>query len=342
MKNCDRLHLHLVEIWYGLDSVPVDFGDSVVTVGVFDGIHRGHRRLIDAAVKDARRRGVAAVLMTFDPNPVALFAPERVPPALSTIARRAQLAEAAGIDVMVVITFDSAFASIPAEDFVRTVIRDTLHAQAMWVGENFTYGQKAAGTAATLPGHGRAAGVDVSIVDLLGVTAEGTTERDSSTRIRRLLADGSVEAAATCLGYHYRVDGEVVTGKGRGGSQLGFPTANINFADGLAIPADGVYAAWFTALPTQARPNPDPEGDMDFGVRYPAAVSVGTNETFGDTDRTMEAYVIDRSADLYGVAGQVEFVGRIRGIEKFDSVQALIERMRHDVVEAKTILDQSA
>ncbi|MBC6822692.1 bifunctional riboflavin kinase/FMN adenylyltransferase [Corynebacterium sp. LK33] len=338
MLNGDQLHWLSVEIWYGLDNAPEDLGDTVVTIGVFDGIHLGHKRLIAAAVSDARARGVKSLLMTFDPNPVALFAPDKVPPALSTVSRRAELAEAEGIDAMLVVPFDKNFSSIPAEDFVRTVVRDKLNAQAVFVGQNFTYGQKAAGTAETMPEHGRKCGVDVTIVDLLDVTAADSTERVSSTRIRGLLADGAVSAAASCLGYFYRVDGDVIPGQGRGGAQLGFPTANIDFAEGLAIPADGVYAAWFTVQPTAARPEPDPKGDIEFGVRYPAAVSVGTNVTFGDTDRTVEAYVIDRHADLYGTAGQVEFVDRIRGMEKFDSVEKLIDRMNQDVADTEAIL----
>jgi riboflavin kinase/FMN adenylyltransferase len=339
--NGNQLHLLLVEIWNGLDKVPADFGDSVVTVGVFDGIHRGHQQLINQTVQDAKARGVKSILMTFDPNPVALFAPDKVPPALSTVSRRAELVEAAGIDAMLVVAFDKKFASIPADEFVSSVIRDQLHAKAMFVGQNFTYGQKAKGNAETLPEHGRAAGVDVTIVDLVEVTAEGTTDRDSSTRIRGLLNDGAVAAAAKCLGYYYRVDGRVIPGQGRGGAQLGFPTANIDFAEGLAIPADGVYAAWFTAQPTEARPEADDKGNIEFGERYPAAVSVGTNVTFGDTDRTVEAYVIDREANLYGTYGQIEFVRRIRGMEKFDSVDALIERMNQDVVDTKAILDDA-
>ncbi len=159
--------------------------------------------------------------------------------------------------------------------------------------------------------------------------------------MRGLLADGEVEAAATCLGYYYRVDGRVIHGQGRGGAQLGFPTANIDFAEGLAVPADGVYAAWFSATATDQRPSPDEAGDMEFGVRYPAAVSVGSNVTFGDTHKTVEAFVIDRHADLYGVDGHIEFVGRIRGMEKFDGIDALIECMNLDVAETRTILENS-
>lgn len=327
-----------MDIWNGLADVPSDLGETVVTIGVFDGLHKGHRILVDAAVAEAARRGVTTVLMTFDPNPVALFAPDKVPPSLSTIARRAELAEATGIDHMLVLTFDREFSQIEAPDFVKDILADKLHAQAVLVGANFTYGSKAKGTSETLPIHGAENNIDVTIVDLLNVDADGVDERVSSTRVRALLAEGSIAAANECLGYTFRVDGEVVRGQGRGGAQLGYPTANIDFQEGLALPADGVYAAWFTALPTDARSEPDPEGNIEFGIAYPAAVSVGSNVTFGDTHRTVEAFVLDRHADLYGVAGQVAFVDRIRGMEKFDGIDELIERMDKDVVETREIL----
>lgn len=327
-----------MDIWNGSADVPSDLGETVVTIGVFDGLHKGHRALVDAAVADAARRGLPTVLMTFNPNPVALFAPDKVPPSLSTISRRAELAEAAGIDHMLVLAFDRAFAQVEASEFVKSILGDALHAQAVFVGDNFTYGAKASGTSETLPIHGAENGIDVSIVDLLNVDADGIDERVSSTRVRALLAEGAIAAANECLGYIFRVDGEVVRGQGRGGAQLGYPTANIDFDEGLALPADGVYAAWFTALPTDTRPEPDADGDIEFAVAYPAAVSVGSNVTFGDTQRTIEAFVLDHHADLYGVAGQVAFVDRIRGMEKFDGIDQLIERMDKDVVETRRIL----
>ncbi len=160
-----------MEIWHGLDSVPADFGDAVVTIGVFDGVHKGHKTLVRSAVADARARGVKSIMMTFDPNPVALFAPDKVPAGLSTVARRAELAAAEGIDAMLVIAFDKAFASIEPEDFVRVVLGAKLRAKVVYVGENFTYGKMAKGTAETMPAHGEKFGIDVTIVPLLDVEA---------------------------------------------------------------------------------------------------------------------------------------------------------------------------
>lgn len=323
-----------MDIWHGIDKVPADLGDTVVTIGVFDGIHLGHRRLIGRAVERARELGVPAVLMTFDPHPIAVFAPDRAPATLATWPRRAELAAELGVDAMLVLRFDRELAAVESEDFVRTILADKLHARAVLVGENFTYGHKAAGTTETLPVQAAAHGIDVEIVELL---AEGG-DRVSSTRVRGYLADGDVAAAAECLGRPHRVTGEVIHGQGRGGAQLGFPTANIDVAPGLAVPSDGVYAAWFTADEGTERTGVDPDGDVELGVAYPAAVSVGTNVTFGDTARTVEAFILDRSADLYGLTGSIDFVGRIRGMEKFDGIDPLIERMNLDVAETRRIL----
>lgn len=323
-----------MDIWHGIEQVPAELGDTVVTIGVFDGIHLGHRRLIGRAVERARELGVPAVLVTFDPHPIAVFAPEKAPATLATWPRRAELAEEIGIDAMLVLRFDRELAAMSPEDFVGDILAGTLHAKAVMVGENFTYGHKAAGTTETLPGQGAAHGIEVEIVELL---AEGG-DRVSSTRVRGHLAEGNVAAAADCLGRPHRVTGEVIHGQGRGGAQLGFPTANIDVAPGLAVPADGVYAAWFTASEGPERTDVDADGDIELGSAYPAAVSVGTNVTFGDTARTVEAFILDRSADLYGLTGSIDFVGRIRGMEKFDGIDPLIERMNLDVAETRAIL----
>ncbi|MEJ5919650.1 MULTISPECIES: bifunctional riboflavin kinase/FAD synthetase [unclassified Corynebacterium] len=323
-----------MEIWHGLEHVPATLGDTVVTIGVFDGIHQGHQQLISQTVEHARERGLPAVLMTFKPHPIALFAPDRAPAALATYDRRAELAEALGIDYFLIVDFTREFASIEPAAFVSDILGKTLHAKAVFVGENFSYGAKAAGTTETMPEHGKAAGIDINVVTLL--TCEG--ERVSSTRVRECLADGDVAGAAQCLDRPHRIEGEVVHGQGRGGAQLGFPTANIDYSEGLAVPADGVYAAWFRVEPGQHRTDIDPDGDIEFGVAYPAAVSVGTNVTFGDTERTVEAFVIDRSANLYGLYGSIDFIQRIRGMEKFDGIEPLIERMNLDVEQTREFL----
>lgn len=323
-----------MDIWHGVERVPADLGDTVVTIGVFDGVHRGHRGLIGAAVERARELGVPSVLMTFDPHPIALFAPDKAPATLATHEFRAELAADLGVDHMLVLRFDREQAAMSPADFVSEILAGSLHARAVFVGENFTYGHKAAGDIGTLREQAAPFGMEVHVAELL----ESEGERVSSTRIRGLLADGDVAAAADCMGRPHRVTGEVIHGQGRGGAQLGFPTANIDFPEGLAIPADGVYAAWFTATGGPERTEADPDGDIELGVALPAAVSVGTNVTFGDTARTVEAFIIDHSADLYGLTGSIDFVDRIRGMEKFDGIEPLIERMNLDVAETRDIL----
>lgn len=350
----------LVEIWHGLDKVAPDFGDTAVTIGVFDGIHRGHRVLVDRTVAAAAAHGYKSVLVTFDPNPAALFAPDGGPVALTTIARRAELVAAAGVDAMLVIPFTKEFAGLSPEEFVREVLGRTLQAKQVFVGQNFSYGKKAAGNAETLQTQGAELGIDVTVVPLVDVHGKGAEPegaegemnspespkveageltRVSSTVVRGLLAEGQVGQAAGCLGYFYRLDGAVVHGQGRGGAELGYPTANLEITDGLALPADGVYAAWFSVSPTEQLPEADITGDIAFGVRYPAAVSIGSNVTFGEHIRTVEAYIIGRSGNIYGAQGHLEFVERIRGMEKFDSVAALVARMRQDVEETLSILE---
>lgn len=323
--------------WHGLDAIPADLGPTVATIGVFDGVHRGHRALIGSAVAAAREAGVPSVLITLDPNPKALFAPAKAPAQLTDLPTRAELARAAGIDHVLVLPFTRELAGMEPEEFVRVVLHDALHARSVHVGENFTYGHKAAGTAETLPVHCAEHGMAAVVVDLL---EEGDHGRVSSTRVRGLLAEGDVAAAGELLGHPYMLSGEVVRGQGRGGSQLGFPTANLGLDPEVAVPADGVYACRFRVTPGPERADADPDGDMELGAWYPAATSVGTNTTFGDTARTVEAHVIGRDADLYGLRGSLEFVGRIRGMVTFDGAEALIERMHVDVDEALEMLGE--
>ncbi len=324
-----------MKIWYGLSDIPADFNASVVTIGVFDGIHIGHRNLISQAVADGQRRGVPTVLMTFSPHPMAVFAPDKAPVSLISDAQCAEIAAELGVDYFLIVPFDRDFAAMEPQHFVADILATKLAAQAVYVGQNFTYGAKAAGTSETLVADGSRLGIAVHIADLIQLDGA----RVSSTRVRQALAAGDVAEARRCLGRPYRVCGEVIRGQGRGGAQLGFPTANIDFSAELAVPADGVYAGWFTATSGNGETSAEVEGDMEFGIAYPAAISVGTNVTFEATERTVEAYVIGKNADLYGAQGCIEFIEHIRGMEKFDGIEALVAQMKQDVAEATEILD---
>jgi riboflavin kinase/FMN adenylyltransferase len=325
-----------VQRWYGLDEVPEDWGASVVTIGVFDGVHRGHQRIVARAVELAETgaaslRALGAdggrlpvVVVTFDPHPDEVVRPGSHPPFLSTARRRAELLAGLGADAVCVLPFTYEFSQLGPDEFVRTVLVDRLHAAAVVVGENFRFGHRAAGDVPLLTKLGEkydytTGGVPLLVVD--GVTI-------SSTYIRERLEAGEVKLAAAALGRPHRVEGVVVRGHMRGRS-LGFPTANLECPPHTAIPADGIYAGWLLSLTA--------DGEED--DRWPAAISVGPNATFGEAERTVEAYALDRDdLDLYGAHVAIDFEARLRGTARFDSVEALVEQMHRDVAEARTLL----
>jgi riboflavin kinase/FMN adenylyltransferase len=305
---------------------------------VFDGVHRGHAELINHAVKAARSREVPAVLMTFDPHPMEVVFPGSHPAQLTTLTRRAELVEEMGIDVFLVMPFTSDFMKLTPERYVHELLVERLHVVEVVVGENFTFGKKAAGNVSMLRKAGERFGFAVESMTLVSEvpdTHHDQTVTFSSTYIRSCVDAGDMVAATEALGRPHRVEGVVVRGDGRG-RVLGYPTANVAPPMFSAIPADGVYAAWFTVLghgPVMGTVTP--------GQRYQAAVSVGTNPTFSGRTRTVEAFVLDTEADLYGQHVAVDFVARIRPQEKFDSVDDLIVAMGGDTEKARTILRDS-
>ena len=309
--------------WYGLAEVPSDWGACVATIGEFDGVHRGHRRVVERAREIGRSRQLPVVAITFDPHPDEVIRPGSHPPLLTTARRRSELLAGLGADAVFVLPFSLDFSRLSPDEFVRVVLSERLHAAAVVVGENFRFGHKAAGDVPMLAQLGEkydftAEGVPLLVDD--GVTI-------SSTYIRERLAAGDVAAAARALGRPHRVEGIVVRGHMRGRG-LGFPTANLETPPHTATPADGVYAGWLTRL------------DLDGAElsRWPAAISVGTNPTFGAGERTVEAYALDRDdLDLYGTHAAIDFTARLRGTERFDSVEALITQMREDVIKARDL-----
>ena len=320
-----------MDILRGLSSVPDSFAETgtVVTIGVFDGVHRGHQLLISKAVETARELDVPCVVMTFDPHPVTIFAPERTPRALMPLDERARHIADLGVDALLVIDFREELAGLTPAEYMDDVLVSTLGAKHVLVGENFTFGRDAAGTATDMAQLGEQAGVDVTIVKLLG---EGEV-RICSTAIRDHLSGGDVALATDFMGRPFSVIAPIERGAGRGGKELGYPTANQYASDTSAVPADGVYAGWLTIID-----DGDIDGDMEPGVRYPAAISVGTNPTFGDARRSVESFVLDRDADLYGRMARVEFVEKVRDMLKFNSVEELLEHMARDVSRTRDIL----
>ncbi|GAA4581874.1 bifunctional riboflavin kinase/FAD synthetase [Planotetraspora phitsanulokensis] len=316
--------------WHGLDDVPEDWGRSVVTIGVFDGVHHGHQRMVSRAVDLARDLGVPAVAVTFDPHPDEVVRPGSHPPQLTTPHRRTELLAELGVDAVCVLPFTLEFSRMSPDEFVQTALVDRLHAAGVVVGENFRFGHKASGDIETL----RTLGEKYDYV-IEGVPLVRNGDAISSTLIREMLAAGDVVGAAAALGRPHRVEGVVVRGHQRGRA-LGFPTANVESPQHTAIPADGVYAGWLQC--TQ-------EPSAYAGQRWPAAISIGTNPTFDGVARTVEAYALDRDdLDLYGAHVAVDFSERLRDTLKFDSIEALIAQMHADVDAARhlTVGDDQA
>jgi riboflavin kinase / FMN adenylyltransferase len=309
--------------WYGLAEVPSDWGRSVATIGAFDGVHRGHQRIVGRAVQIAREQNLPVVVITFDPHPDEVIRPGSHPPILTSTRRQAELLADLGADALLVLPFNVDFSQLSPDEFVRVVLSERLHAAAVVVGEDFRFGHKARGDVPLLAALGEK--YDFTAEGLPLLVADGVTI--SSTYIRERLAEGDVTAAAVALGRPHRVEGVVVRGHMRGRG-LGFPTANLETPVYTATPADGVYAGWLAAL--------DLDGNQT--SRWPAAISVGTNPTFGLGERTVEAYALDRDdLDLYGAHAAIDFTARLRGTERFDSVEALVTQMHEDVAQARTL-----
>lgn len=292
-------------------------GRCVVTIGVFDGVHRGHQRIVSRALARAAELRLPAVGITFDPLPEAVLRPGSAPPLLTTLDRRLELLGALGLDGIYVVDFTHEFSQQSPEQFVQSVLVERLRAVDVVVGENFRFGRRAAGDIALLRELGSVAGFMVDPVSLVhpdGIDAPAF----SSTWIRARLAAGAVEAAAEALGRPHRLEGVVVHGDHRG-RELGYPTANLDVPPSLAVPADGVYAGWLDDMP--------------------AAISIGTNPTFDGTSRRVEAYAIDKvGLDLYGRAMRLDFAARLRGMVTFDGVEPLLKQMANDVVECRAVL----
>jgi len=291
----------------------------VVVIGNFDGVHRGHVSLIRTA--KAAEPGAPVVAVTFWPHPMSVIRPDQAPPLLTTLTRRKELLHAAGVDEVVVVEFTPEVAGWSPAQFVDTVLRPLRPARIV-VGKNFRFGFRAAGTVSTLAelGSGEFA---VTAVPLLTDGAQA----DSSTLIRHAVAEGDFGRVRELCDYPYRFSGVVVYGDRRG-RDLGFPTANVPVQSGIAVPADGVYAGWVTRL------------DAPDAPRWPAAISVGSNPTFDGVQRRVEAYVLDRDdLDLYGVEIAIDFYCRLRGQVKYAGREPLIAQMRHDVEQARHVLD---
>jgi len=307
-------------------EVPSDFGESIVAIGKFDGVHAGHRAIIDRMIVASAAGDRRSVAVTFDRNPLATLAPERCPRPLVGNGQKIELLAETGIDATLMLAFDEELASEDAQHFAARVLVDALRARRVYVGRDFRFGRGGAGNVELLQRMGSEHGFVVEIID--DIASAGDGRRVSSTWVRELLSSGDVSRAAKLLGRSPSVSGEVVHGHKRG-RELGFPTANLSPDSEGFVPADGVYAGWLVTRSDELR-----------STRYPAAISVGANPTFGDVDQAqVEAYVLDEhDLDLYGMRVDVEFAERIRGMVAFEGIEKLIETMHDDVVRTREIL----
>ncbi len=300
-------------------EVPADFGPSAVTIGKFDGVHGGHRAVIEQLRAVASPNGLVATVVTFDRHPLSLLRPDECPESLVSLSQKLDLLEGAGVEATLTVTFDRDFSALSAEGFVRSILVDALHGRIVLVGSDFRFGYRGAGTVELLEQLGMTHGFEVVVIEDV---APGGTRRASSTWIRELLAEGEIEQATELLGSAPSIRSVVVHGAQRG-RMLGYPTANLSREVEGYVPADGVYAAFL----------------VTDGKRYPAAVSVGNNPTFeGIPAKQVEAHAIDQSLDLYGSTVEVEFVKFIRGMRKFSGTEELAANMAADEKQIREVL----
>lgn len=293
---------------------------SVVTLGNFDGIHRGHQALIGGAVSDSKQLGVPCVVLTFEPHPLRVLAPERAPKLILAPKDKMQILQSLGVDVVAVQHFDLAFATRSAEEFVSDLLVRRLKARKIWVGRDLRFGQGRKGTVDDLIRWGRDLAFDVAVVEPILVQGN----RVSSSRIRELVSKGRVDEVKDMLGRYHFVSGRVVEGNRRG-RELGFPTANIA-ARTEVLPSDGIYATLF---------------HIDTRVLLSVS-SIGRNPTFGPGPRTVESFIIDFDEAIYGKTVRLSFIKRIRDEVKFSSIPELIAQIRSDVQSAEAIFRDSS
>ena len=307
-----------MEVVRGIERLPLPDRPAVVTVGFFDGVHLGHRAVLERTVTAAAERGVRSVAVTFDRHPREILTPGREPRLLTTVERKAALIEAAGIDVLVVLGFTEEFSRISAEDFVGDVLVGGLHAIHAAMGANFTFGHRAAGTVERLPELGAPHGMTAEGVSLLEVGGR----RVSSSSVRDALSAGDLTWPLQALGRRFVLDGEVVSGHGRG-KGLGYPTANLRTWPRLLLPGQGIYAGVAQ------------HGDE----RFLAAIDVGTNPTFGVEPLHVEAFLLDfEDRELRGEPLAISFWERLRDEVRYDSVEELVGAIADDVERTRAVV----
>jgi riboflavin kinase / FMN adenylyltransferase len=312
-----------MEVLRDLSACPRPAEGTAVTIGAFDGVHRGHQAVISEVRRRADERGLATAVVTFDRHPASVVRPESAPRLLTDLDQKLELLAETGIDYCLVVTFDETRRQESAEDFVREVLVDCLAARLVVVGEDFHFGHHRRGNVPLLRELGAQDGFEVLPVALVA-RADGVDEPVSSTAVRRALAGGEVDIAAHLLGREYEVRGIVVVGDKRG-RLLGFPTANVEVSNEVCLPADGVYAGWYER----------PDGSI-----HGCAINLGRRPTFYEhADHSLlEAHILDFDDDLYGEPARVSFGHFLRSERKFDGIEAIKSQLVHDVDHARQLL----
>lgn len=320
------------------------FAESVVALGTFDGVHKGHRHILQKACTIGREKDLPSVAFTFDRHPAQTLAPDKTPPLLNSFSQRLQKIGAIGIDHVIVAVFDEAFAGMSPEDFIQKVLCQAFNAREVVAGYNFRFGQGARGNAETLAKYQRDGQFSLRIVQPI---MDDQTGRISSTRIREFLQQGQLDQANRLLAQPFAIEGTVVSGDARGRA-LGFPTANLSPADHQLVPKDGVY---ITEVAISETSKPAARKSMgELGVfplpraevksKAKALTAIGTRPSFGTSERTVESFLLDFEGDLYGKSLEIAFLKRVRDIVRFESPDALKEQISKDVKAAKDYFDQ--
>lgn len=327
-----------MQVLRDLDACPRPASGTAVTIGAYDGVHRGHRAVISRVRELASDRGLQTAVVTFDRHPAAVVRPESAPKLLTDLDQKLELLAATGVDHCLVLRFDEQRSHESAEDFVNEVLVGCLNAKLVVVGADFHFGHRRRGNVALLERMGAELGFGVLGLDLVGLDGgpARAAEPVSSTGIRRALSAGELHRANEMLGRPYEVRGRVVPGDGRGGAEFGFPTANIAVPDAILLPADGIYAGWYVR-PADSADSAEAAGPSV----HPAAISLGRRPTLhvDQPNSLLEAHLLDFDGELYDEDARVRFVELLRGEERFDTIDALVEQIGRDCEAARSVLE---
>ncbi|MBW1940140.1 MAG: bifunctional riboflavin kinase/FAD synthetase [Deltaproteobacteria bacterium] len=309
-----------MELIEGIEKVKHPYKNAVVTIGNFDGVHKGHQALINEIIKKAAAIDGTAIAITFEPHPIRVLKKNNHPPLITRYDQKIELLSQSGLDVLICIPFTREFASISAKEFIEDILINRIGMKAIVIGKDYTFGKNREGNIDFLKKYATAFGFEVIVPDWIQISGS-QPNRISSTRIRELVMDGAVEEVVDLLGRNYQIRGKVETGRNRGGKLLGFPTANIKLHDELC-PKLGVYTVTVECL----------------GKKFKGVANIGYSPTFDDHKFTVEVHILNFNENIYGQRIRVNFISRLRDEKKFTNIEALSEQIRHDIEKTREIL----